>query len=225
MPVPDQRGAVERHLLRDTAYEALREAIVTGTLTPGEMLHDTELCSWLGLSRTPVRGALARLEEEGLIETAPQRFTRVTPLRQGDASELFPVLAALHALATELAVPRLDPADIRRLRRENDLHIAALTARDAAGAYASDDCFHGVFVAASNNGEIRQALERLTPRLHRLELLRTGAMPGRRALAQHEAIIARAANGDGGGAASAVRENWLELGAMIERSLATAAKV
>jgi DNA-binding GntR family transcriptional regulator len=222
MPVPEQRDKIARHLLRDTAYEALRDAIVTGTLTPGEMLHDTELCSWLGLSRTPVRGALARLEDEGLIETAPQRFTRVTPLRQGDAHALFPVLAALHALATELAVPRLDGPALRRLRRENDLHIAALRARDAAGAYASDDRFHGVFVTASENREIPQALERLAPRLHRLELLRTGAMPGRRALAQHEAIIARSAGGDARGAASAVRENWLELGAMIERSLAPA---
>ena len=222
MPVPEQRDKIARHLLRDTAYEALRDAIVTGTLTPGEMLHDTELCSWLGLSRTPVRGALARLEDEGLIETAPQRFTRVTPLRQGDAHALFPVLAALHALATELAVPRLDPPALRRLRRENDLHITALRARDAAGAYASDDRFHGVFVTASENREIPQALERLAPRLHRLELLRTGAMPGRRALAQHEAIIARSAGGDARGAASAVRENWLELGAMIERSLAPA---
>jgi DNA-binding GntR family transcriptional regulator len=222
MPVPEQRDAIERHLLRDTAYEALRDAIVTGTFIPGEMLHDTELCSWLGLSRTPVRGALARLEEEGLIETAPQRFTRVTPLRQGDAHALFPVLAALHALATELAVPRLGPTHHRRLRHENDLHIAALTARDAARAYASDDRFHGVFVTASDNPEIPQALERLAPRLHRLELLRTGAMPGRRALAQHEAIIARSANGDARGAASAVRENWLELGAMIERSLSPA---
>jgi DNA-binding GntR family transcriptional regulator len=222
MPVPDDRATIERHLLRDTAYEALRDAIVTGTLTPGEMLHDAELCSWLGLSRTPVRGALARLEEEGLIETAPQRFTRVTPLRQGDAHTIFPVLAALHALATELAVAGLQPTDLRRLRRENDLHIAALTARDTAGAYASDDRFHDVFVTASENREIARALERISPRLHRLELLRTGAMPGRRALAQHEAIIARASGGDASGAASAVRENWLELGAMIERSLTPA---
>src|SRR5215207_3819391 len=66
MPVPEQRDAIERHLLRDTAYEALCEAIVSGTLAPGEMLHDHELCAWLGLSRTPVRGALARLEDEGL---------------------------------------------------------------------------------------------------------------------------------------------------------------
>jgi DNA-binding GntR family transcriptional regulator len=222
MPVPHERDAVQRHLLRDTAYETLCEAIVTGTLAPGEMLHDTELCSWLGLSRTPVRGALARLDDEGLVETAPQRFTRVTPLQKDDAGALFPVLATMHALATELAVPRLGPADVAELRRESDLHTAAFNQRDAAGAYASDDRFHAVFVRASGNADVARVLDRLGPRLHRLEILRAGAIPGRRALAQHEAIIARAAAGDASRAASAVRENWLELGAMIERSLAPA---
>ena len=81
MPVPEHRATVERHLLRDTAYSRLCDAIVAGTLMPGEQLHDGELCSWLGLSRTPVRDALSRLEDEGLVETAPQRYTRVTPLR------------------------------------------------------------------------------------------------------------------------------------------------
>src|SRR3954471_634152 len=130
MPVPEKRGAVERHLLRDEAYRALSEAIVGGTLAPGEVLHDDELCSWLGLSRTPVRGALLRLEEEGLVETAPQRFTPLKPLMEGGARPLFPVLAALHGLATELAVPRLEPAQLARLRQRNDQHIAALNARD-----------------------------------------------------------------------------------------------
>jgi DNA-binding GntR family transcriptional regulator len=219
MPVPEQRDAIERHLLRDTAYEALCSAIVSGTLAPGEMLHDHELCSWLGLSRTPVRGALARLEEEGLVETAPQRFTRVTPLQQRDAHSLFPVLAALHALAAELAVPRLGPLEIQRLRHANEAHIAALGHHDGPAAYASDERFHAIFVSASDNVEVGRVLERLAPRLHRLELLRSGVLPGRRALAQHEAIIARAAGGDGKGTASAVRENWLELGALIARSL------
>lgn len=166
-----------------------------------------------------VRGALARLEEEGLVETAPQRFTRVTPLQKDDAQALFPVLAALHALATELAVPRLGPPDLLALRRENDRHIAALTAGRAAEAYASDDHFHDVFVTASGNAEIARVLDRLAPRLHRLELLRQGVLPGRRALAQHEAVIARAAGGDAAGAASAVRENWLTFGGLVERTL------
>src|SRR3954468_2113782 len=103
MPVPAE-NPFERDLLRDRAYVTLRDAIVDGTLQPGERLRDQELCTWLGLSRTPVREALGRLERDGLVETAPQRFTRVAPLDRRTARDAFPVVAALHALAAELAV-------------------------------------------------------------------------------------------------------------------------
>jgi DNA-binding GntR family transcriptional regulator len=219
MPVPQQRDAIERHLMRDTAYQALCDAIVAGTLAPGETLHDGELCDWLGLSRTPVRGALTKLEDVGLIETAPQRFTRVALIEPADASTLFPVLASLHALATELAVPQLDRFGCERLRHENDLHIRALESGDRAAAYLSDDRFHRVMVDTCGNAEIGHLLDRLEPRVRRLELLSPGPLPGRRSLAQHEAIIARAIAGDAQRAANATRENWLELGAMIQRSL------
>ncbi len=219
MPVPQQRGAVRRALLKDTAYDTLCDAIVSGTLAPGETLHDEELCSWLGLSRTPVRGALARLEGEGLVETRPQRFTRVAPMDPGDAQALFSVLAALHALAVELAVPRLEPADVQILREINDRHVDALTARAPALAYASDDRFHRGFVDRAGNADIGRVLDGLEPRMHRLENLHAGALPGRRSLAQHEAILVRAAEGDALRAASATREHWLSLGALVERAL------
>src|SRR6478609_8709865 len=103
MPVP-ANDPFERDLLRDRAYAAIRDAIVDGTLQPGERLRDQELQAWLGLSRTPVREALNRLEQDGLVETAPQRFTRVAPLDRRAAKDAFPVVAALHALAAELAV-------------------------------------------------------------------------------------------------------------------------
>jgi DNA-binding GntR family transcriptional regulator len=219
MPVPERTQAVERHLLRDTAYETLRNAIVTGTLAPGETLHDGEICAWLGLSRTPVRAALARLEDDGLVESAPQRFTRVMPLTAEDAAALFPVIAALHSLAAELAVPRLEPQDVQLLRACNARHIAALETRDARVAYATDDDFHNVLVTCSANPEIVRTLARLAPRLARLELLRTGVLPGRRALAQHEAIMDRAARRDAAGTASATREHWRDVGTMVARSL------
>jgi DNA-binding GntR family transcriptional regulator len=218
MPVPEQRRPGQRHLLRDDAYEALCDAIVTGVLSPGETLHDTELCRWLNLSRSPVREALGRLREEGLVESEPQRFTRVAPLAVRDVLDTFPVLAALHGLATELAVPRLTRADVSELQTQNNAFIEALSARDAAAAYAADEGFHAVFVAASANGEIGPLLARLGPRLRRLEHLASKVPPGRRSAAQHEAIIARATAGDAAPAASAARENWLEFGALAARS-------
>lgn len=219
MPVPQQRAAVDRQLLRDNAYTMLCDAIVDGTLAPGESLHDDELCAWLGLSRTPVRDALGRLAEDGLVEIAPQRFTRVSPLSIREAHDTFPLIAAIHALAAELGVPRLSRDDHARLREANDAFIAALAAREAVAAYDADDAFHRTLVVAAGNAEICRTLRHVGPRLRRLELLPHSALPGRRSVAQHEAIIARAASGDVRATASATRENWLELGALVERSL------
>jgi DNA-binding GntR family transcriptional regulator len=219
MPVPEEREAVHRSLLRDRAHAALCDAIVAGTLAPGEQLHDAELCAWLGLSRTPVREALSKLEEEGLVETAPQRFTRVTKLERRDVQNTFPVLAAMHALATELAVPKLARSDLQRLRAENVAYVRAMDSGDAGGLYAADARFHGILLAAAGNPEITRVLELLEPRMRRVERLRTGALPGRRSAAQHEAIIDRAAAGDAAAAANATRENWLTVGALVARTL------
>jgi DNA-binding GntR family transcriptional regulator len=219
MPVPERPQAVERHLLRDTAYGALRDAIVDGTFAPGEVLHDDELCDWLALSRTPVRAALSRLCDDGLIEMAPQRYTRVAPLTRREVRDTFPVLAVLHGLATELAVPRLGGDDMAALERHNTSYVASLRVRDRAAAYAADERFHRVFVEAAENREVARALDRLTPRLRRLESRLGGALPGRRSVAQHQAIVDRARAGEAAGAASATRENWMTLGALLDRAL------
>jgi DNA-binding GntR family transcriptional regulator len=220
MPVPQQRAAVDRQLLRDNAYTMLCGAIVDGTLAPGESLHDDELCAWLGLSRTPVRDALGRLAEDGLVEIAPQRYTRVSPLSPCAARDTFPLVAAVHALAAELGVPQLTRESRAQLRAENDAFITALTSRDPRAVYDADDRFHQTLVDAAANDEIQRTLRHLGPRVRRLEILPRGTLPGRRSVAQHEAIIARALAGDVRGTASATRENWLELGALIERALA-----
>jgi DNA-binding GntR family transcriptional regulator len=220
MPVPEARGAVDRHLLRDTAYDKLCEAIVDGTLTPGEPLHDDALCRWLGLSRTPVREALGRLRDERLIEMEPQRYTRVAPVSAGDVYEIVPLLAALHGLATELAVPRLASRHIADLRERNEAFMRGLRARDARATYEADQRFHAIFVQESGNAELPRVLARLEPRLHRLECLCAEGLPGRRSVAQHEVIITRAELGDAPGAALAMRANWMTLGSVFERALA-----
>jgi DNA-binding GntR family transcriptional regulator len=219
MPVPQQRAAIDRHLLRDTAYDALCAAIVAGTLAPGERLHDEELCAWLGLSRTPVRDAIGRLEDEGLIETAPQRYTQVSPLRAADARNVFPLLAVVHGLATELAVPDLTAEDLTALQEANERFISALRAGNRVAAFAADDRFHDVFITRANNPLLARTLAHLTPVLHRLERVSAVHLPGGRSVAQHQAIAGRAAGGDAAGAASAVRANWMTLAALVERAL------
>jgi DNA-binding GntR family transcriptional regulator len=220
MPVPERRDPVDRHLLRDTAYDRLRGAIVDGTLACGEALHDEELCGWLGVSRTPVRDALRRLADEGLVEMAAQRYTRVATLTVRDVHEVVPLLAAVHGLATELAVPRLGRTAIAALRTANEDFSQALRRGDGTAAYRADEELHEVFVDCCGNAEISHVLERLTPRLLAVECRCSDSpLPGERSVAQHEALITRAATGDASGAASAARANWMTLGGVLVDAL------
>ena len=205
-------------LLRDSAYDAIRREIVEGRLEPGERVRDHELAARLGLGRTPVREALGRLEEEGLVETRPRSYTRVTPLSRRDVREAFPVVAALHSLATELAVPGILPIELDRLRAANRSFGEAIASADVDAALAADDAFHAVFLAGSGNHELQRTLERLMPRLRRVERLRFGSLPGCQSVEQHDRIIALAARAQAPEAAAAVRENWLTLGELIDRS-------
>jgi DNA-binding GntR family transcriptional regulator len=218
MPVPAQEGVAARVLLRDEAYVRLRDAILDGTLEAGEQLRDAQLSAWLGISRTPIREALARLEESGLVESAPNRYTRVAPLDRRDAQDAFQVVAALQALAAALGVPRVSNAELGAMRTANERFAKALTAGDVDAAIAADDAFHDVLVQASANAEVARSLERLMPRVRRLERVRFASLTGRRSVEQHAAIVERCAAADADGTARAVRENWLSLGKLIDRS-------
>jgi DNA-binding GntR family transcriptional regulator len=218
MPVPSRKAETSRTLLRDQAYVRLRDAILDGTLEPGEQLKDAEIADWLGLSRTPIREALARLEEYGLVETAPNRYTRVTPLSAGDALDAFTVVAALHSLAASLGVPRVEESELATMRKANEDFAAALRANHVDRALAADDRFHGVLVQASANREIARSLERLMPKVRRLERARFGSLAGRRSIEQHDQIVVLCASGQAEAAAQAVRENWLSLGALIDKT-------
>ena len=212
--------------LRERVYRALRDALVSGELAPGQRLRDQELAARLGVSRTPVREALQRLEDEGLVETAPRSLTRVAPLDALAAREAFPVVAALHALAARQGVARLTPADLAEMRAANDALAAGIAALDSATiqrAIAADDRFHAVLLRAAGNGEIPRTLERLTPKVRRLEYAQFGSLAGRKSVQQHAAILAACERGDGAAAATLVEENWLALGQLIASSLSDAA--
>ena len=133
------------------------------------------------------------------------------------------MLAVVHGLATELAVPHPGPSDIARARpRERRLRARRCAPATRARAYAADERFHGVFVARRRQRPtIEHVLDRLAPQLRRLERLAARQLPGRRSVAQHQAIVARAAAGDAVGAASAVRANWMTLGAIVDESFAS----
>jgi len=199
--------------LADRAYAALLHAIVRGELPPGHRLRDTELATQLGVSRTPVREALRRLEDEGLVESERNAFTRVAPVRPERIADAFPVVAALHGLATRLGVPALAGADLEAMERHDTARAEALERGDVLAAIAADDRFHGVLLAAARNAEIERLLTRLMPHIRRLDLAHFEALTHRAgAGGDHAAILAACRRSDAWEAARLVEQNFLRLG-------------
>ena len=196
----------------------LLEAIVAGELVPGARLLDQELAARFGVSRTPVREALQRLEDEGLVESAPGAYTRVAPLDAQEARDAFPVVAALHGLAARLAHGRVTESQRLRMRDANRALSLALRKHDASASIGADDAFHDVLIEASENAEIRRTLDRLMPRVRRLEYAQFGLLARRESVEEHDHILAACRKGTAQALQRLVEQNWLSLGKLLIRS-------
>jgi DNA-binding GntR family transcriptional regulator len=210
---------VESPLLRDEAYQRLRGAILSGALAPGDPLRIDEVAGQLALSRTPVREALARLRDEGLVQTRPRSGTRVSPLRLDESRQALAVISAMHELAVRTAVPRLEERHLAQLAQAARRFEEAVKAGDHQRAIDADDEFHGVFVIVAGNGPLRETIVRFMPMLRRAEALRFGTLPGRRSIALHKRILGAARRGDAEAAVESTRINWASLGEQIEQSM------
>lgn len=211
MPVPRRDAEPKRQLLRDDAFTAIRAAIVDGTLEPEERLVDAELSAWLGVSRTPIREALARLDAAGLVQTRPGRYTIVSPLDARSMKDAQAVAAAMHELAVREAVPVMTEQHLSAMRIANERFALALRAADVDAAIAADDEFHAVAVDVCANAAVRSVLDQYTPLLRRMERIRFSSLTGRSSVSQHARIADLAAQGDAEGAAREARLNWLTL--------------
>ncbi|MEM9976774.1 MAG: GntR family transcriptional regulator [Cyanobacteria bacterium P01_D01_bin.2] len=169
MPIP-QTDVLSRTFIRDDVYVSLRDWIVRGELEPGEKLKDKELASRLGVSRMPIREALRKLEDEGLVETAANRWTRVAPITLGDAETIYPIIQKLEELALELAFPKLSPQHIQKMQTANGDLKTALGQNNPHGAVVADTAFHQVLADIADNLELRAILNRLKAKYQRIEL-------------------------------------------------------
>jgi DNA-binding GntR family transcriptional regulator len=133
MPVPIETKVdlAPRRLLRDTVAESIRSAILDGSFRPGERLHDEELQNWLGVSRTPIRDALNELSRAGLIEMAPNRYTRVADPDSRDAANALETIAALLSGVLRIAVPRMTPSERRECSAGMDRILREFANHDA----------------------------------------------------------------------------------------------
>jgi DNA-binding GntR family transcriptional regulator len=184
-------------LLRDNVYEALRTGILTCALLPGQDLREQDLAARHGVSRSPVRDALLRLEGEHLVTVLPRQGYRVNPVSVTDAADIFgfrlviePACAAAAAMAS--GEDRLDPF------------------RSFGGAdfIAYNRQFHATVAGLSGNGRmaaVARDLAQQSDRLVRVSLASIGTPDPDRLIAEHSAVIDAIQAGDAAGAGEAMR--------------------
>ncbi|MFZ7086908.1 GntR family transcriptional regulator [Curtobacterium sp. RRHDQ10] len=155
MPVP-RSEPTEHQLLRDTVREKIHSAIMDGTLEPGERLNDDELISWLGVSRTPIREALSQLARAGLIEMAPNRYTRVTTPNEHEVVEALQTLGVLFGGVVRLAVPLLTEPTRKKIIAAVDKNVAEMEAHDVKAVNTDALAVFAMFVEECGNPSLQR---------------------------------------------------------------------
>lgn len=159
MPIPEGDGLRSRTLIRDRVYAQIKQAILDGTIKPGERLDDTELLAWLGVSRTPIRQALYVLTAEGLVETAPQAYTRVVMPRREDAMEYLRAIGVLIAGIMDLSLPAATENDFNQLALRVRKICAAVRNHDLEGTLTASDEYHVALIDLCSNQPMRRLIE------------------------------------------------------------------
>ena len=182
------------------AYNHLESAILTGRLKPRERLVEKDLAARLRMSRTPVREALRRLEERGMVCILPRRGALVSDISPSDLENIYAVRGHLEILAARLAAERVSREDLARVARAEAAHGKLAGGRDFRALMLANDRFHDTIYAAAENPCLVELIQQLRRQVHMVRF-HAWALPERiaRSLAEHhrmvEALGARDADG------------------------------
>lgn len=191
----------------DLAYTAILEAILSGEYAPGVMLAETTLGLELGVSRTPIRSALSRLQDEGWITIYPKRGALVRGMTDREIADLTDARLILESVSVRRADEAVRLALASRLDDEIEVHRQHLARRDLRSFIESTLAFHRSFVQAAGNSVLLEFNDRLTNR-QRFLIFRYGDSYLARAdeiIAEHQALVEAVRAGGGTEFAEALR--------------------
>lgn len=198
-----------RKLLADRAYDALKTSLQSGAYPPGSFLSERQLAGRLGMSKTPLKSALVRLEQEGFLRISPQQGIVVREFSIQEVSDLFDLREAIETFAARRLAGRVRPADAARLRANLKEQSQAVRRGDAAEATRLDTEFHMMVCGCLGNRELSQSLARMRDRLNALILNNLTRVPQRMTASyrEHAAITAALLRGRGDRAADLIRRH------------------
>ena len=157
--------------LRDVVFNTLRQAILKGELKPGESLMEIQLANKLGVSRTPVREAIRKLELEGLVLMIPRKGAEVAEITRQDMEDVLEVRTALEELAVKDACDHITDAQLSELKKaSNEFKKALLEGKDLVTCADADMHFHDVILSATNNRRLIQMLNNLSEQMYRYRM-------------------------------------------------------
>ena len=203
---------LERKLLGDEVYAALRKMIVQGRLAPGGKIVEGDLAARLGVSRTPVREALQHLEYEGWVVLQPGHSPRVVPLTTKKVEEIYPLIAVLEGLAVHQGMKHLTEADLERMEQLTAAMEQHGRRGDVEQMLAADAEFHAVLHQRSQNEQLQRMAHDLRGQLERLEYTyfsEPTVLEG--SLKRHRKLVQLLRRGDVRVARRAIERQW-ELG-------------
>ncbi len=153
--------------LRDVVFNTLRQAILTGDLKPGERLMEIHLANKLGVSRTPIREAIRKLELEGLVTMIPRRGAEVAQITEKSMNDVLEVRRAMDALCVELACDRISEEELAELKGACDAFAEAVKGGDIKVIAKADVALHDIIVQATGNRRLVQLINNLSEQMYR----------------------------------------------------------
>ncbi len=176
--------------LRDIVFETLREAIIASRLRPGERLMEVQIAEELGVSRTPVREAIRKLELEGFVVMVPRKGAYVAGISIKDITDVFEIRRALEGLSAELAAERMTEDELEELERLLVRTMETTERLDVASTVDMDTGFHQVIYEASRNEKLSSMLYHLREQIQRFRT-QSLSRPGRlsRVVVEHRGIV------------------------------------
>lgn len=156
--------------LRDVVFNTLRHAILKGELEPGERLMEIALAQKLGVSRTPIREAIRKLELEGLVVMVPRKGAEVADITEKDLRDVLEVRTALEELSIELAMKNMNDDDCKQLTEANKLFAKDSEGDDLIKIAEADVAFHELIYMATGNKRLIQMINNLREQMYRYRL-------------------------------------------------------